>query len=217
MDRGEILQRFESWLDSALVEEEPPQGIPAEILAGDAAAESAATDWFTMWSAMTALTTEVKLQGRAFKQLSEGLAADTERRCRKESLGALLEMRERLLRGLEASRGRQEFRPGLWDRIFARRWRQIEHQAGVAGAMEDGYRMTLAYLEDLLSQLQVQPIECEGKPFDPRRMSAVDVEETDRVADGTVLAVYRAGYECNGELYRPAQVRVAKRLANGGA
>ncbi|HMC58012.1 MAG TPA: hypothetical protein VKJ01_02355, partial [Candidatus Solibacter sp.] len=92
MDRSQILQRFEQWLDSALAEEDPPRGIPAEILAGDPA-ESAPTDWYTMWAAVTALTQEVKLEGRAFKQLSETLAAEAERRGRKESLGALLEMR----------------------------------------------------------------------------------------------------------------------------
>jgi len=216
MDRSEILQRFEQWLDSAMAEESPPQGIPAEILAGDAAAESSPTDWYTMWAAMTALTQEVKLQGRAFKQLSETLAADAERRGRKESLGALLEMRERLLRGLEGMRGHQELRPGFWDRIFASRWREIEHALGVVRALEEGYRLSLSHLDDLLFQFQLQPIECAGKPFDPRRMSAVDAEETDRAAEGTVLFVYRAGYEWNGELFRPAQVRVAKKPANGG-
>ena len=40
-------------------------------------------------------------------------------------------------------------------------------------------------------------------------------EETDRAAEGTVVFIYRAGYEWNGEVYRPAQVRVAKRPANG--
>ena len=40
MDRSQILQRFEQWLDSALAEEDPPQGIPAEILAGDQAENS---------------------------------------------------------------------------------------------------------------------------------------------------------------------------------
>jgi hypothetical protein len=91
MDRSEILQRFEQWLDAALAGEAPPQGIPAELLAADTAPESSPTDWHTMWEAMTALTQEVKLQGRAFKQLSETLAAEAERRGRKESLGALLE------------------------------------------------------------------------------------------------------------------------------
>jgi hypothetical protein len=216
MDRSEILQRFEQWLDTAMAEEGPPQGIPAEFLAGDAASQNAPTDWYTMWAAMTALTQEVKLQGRAFKQLSENLAADAERRGRKESLGALLEMRERLLRGLDGVGGRDLLRPGFWDRIFTRRWREVEHALGVVRAMEEGYRLSLGYLDDLLFQFQIQPIECEGRQFDPRRMNAVDVEETDRAAEGTVLVVYRAGYEWNGELFRPAQVRVAKRPGNGG-
>ncbi len=216
MDRSEILQRFEQWLDSAMAEEEPPSGIPAEILAGDTAPENSPTDWYTMWSAMTALTQEVKLQGRAFKQLSENLGTDAERRGRKESLGALLEIRERLSRGLDGVSGREPLRPGFWDRLFPARWRQVEHALGVARAMEDGYRLSLSYLDDVLFQLQVQPIECEGRPFDPRRMNAVDVEETAGAAEGTVLFVYRAGYELNGELYRLAQVRVAKRPANGG-
>jgi molecular chaperone GrpE len=217
MDRSEILQRFEQWLDTAMAEEGPPQGIPAEILAGDTAPESSPTDWYTIWAAMTALTQEVKLQGRAFKQMSESLAAEAERRGRKESLGALLEMRERLLRGVEGVRDRKELRPGFWDRIFARRWRQVEHAIGVVRAMEDGYRLTLGYLDDLLVQFEVHPIDCKGRAFDPRRMNAVDVEETEKAAEGTVLFVYRAGYVWNGELFRPAQVRVAKRPGNGGA
>ena len=216
MDRSEILKRFEQFLDTAMAEEGPPPGIPPEILAGDAALESSLTDWHTIWAAMTTLTQEIKLQGRAFKQLSESVAAEAERRGRKESLGALLEMRERLLRGLKGLRGHEDLRPGFWDRIFTRRWRKVEHALGVVRAMEEGYRLSLGYLDDLLFQFQVQPIECEGRPFDPRRMNAVDVEETGRAAEGTVLFVYRAGYEWNGELYRPAQVRVAKRPGNGG-
>ena len=216
MDRSQILQRFEQLLDTAMAEEGPPLGIPPEILAGDAAPESSLTDWHTIWAAMTTLTQEIKLQGRAFKQLSDSVAAEAERRGRRESLGALLEMRERLLRGLEGLRGHEDLRPGFWDLIFTRRWRKVEHALGVVRAMEEGYRLSLGYLDDLLFQFQVQPIECEGRPFDPRRMNAVDVEETGRAAEGTVLFVYRAGYEWNGELYRPAQVRVAKRPGNGG-
>jgi molecular chaperone GrpE len=92
----------------------------------------------------------------------------------------------------------------------------VEHALGVVRAMEEGYRLSLGRLDDLLTEFQVQTIECEGRQFDPRRMNAVDVEETDRAAEGTVLTVYRPGYEWNGELYRAAQVRVAKRPGNGG-
>jgi hypothetical protein len=215
MDRAEILQRFEQRLDAAMADEDAPPGIPVEILDAGPETESAPTDRYTMWAAMTELTQEVKLQGRSFKQLSESLSADGERRGRKEALGALLEMRERLTRGLEGVRGHEEIRPGLLDRIFVKRWQKIEQALGVIRALEEGYRLSLSHLDDLLLQFGVRPIECEGKPFDPRRMNAVDVEETNLAPEGTVLAVYRAGFEWNGELYRPAQVRVARRPGNG--
>jgi molecular chaperone GrpE len=49
-----------------------------------------------------------------------------------------------------------------------------------------------------------------GDKFDPRVMNAVDIQETDSVPDGSVVEVYRAGYEWNGAVYRTAQVRVAR-------
>jgi molecular chaperone GrpE (heat shock protein) len=41
-------------------------------------------------------------------------------------------------------------------------------------------------------------------------MTAVEVEETAVVPEGTVMGVYRNGYEWEGEVYRPAQVKVAR-------
>jgi molecular chaperone GrpE len=41
-------------------------------------------------------------------------------------------------------------------------------------------------------------------------MTAVDIEETGSVPEGTVVEVYRNGYEWNGEVYRTAQVKVAR-------
>jgi molecular chaperone GrpE (heat shock protein) len=216
MDRNEILRRFEHWLDSALAEEEPPRGIPSGILdasasGAEAGAGNPPVDEYAMWAALTALTQEVKLQGRAFKQMSETLAREAERRSRKEVLDALLETRERLLRGLESAQRREELQPGFLDRIFRDRWRRIQHSLDVVRALEEGYRLSLGYLDDVLDQFHVRAIQCEGCQFDPRVMSAVDMEETDDAEEGTVISVYRTGYEWNGELYRPAQVRVARR------
>jgi molecular chaperone GrpE len=212
IDRDEILRRFEARLDGALAREDAPRGIPEELLAdnGTAAAESA-VDRYQMWAAVTALTQEVKLQGRAFKELSDAVGRDSEARDRKEVLDGLLELRERLLRGAEAIGTREEVRPAFWDRIFRRRWEQIQHALAVVDAMDQGYRLTLKSLDDLLARFEVRPIECKGEPFDSRSMSAVDVEETLDAAEGTVLAVYRTGYEWKGAVYRPAQVRVARR------
>jgi molecular chaperone GrpE len=210
--RGDILRRFEEWLDLALEREEPPPGIPEEILTGtETPAGDAPTDLYTMWAAVTALTQEVKLQGRAFKQLSETLDREYERRGNKRMLDGLLDLRERLLRGLDSVRLHEEPRPAFQDRIFRGRWREIRRAFEVVRALENGYRLTLEGLDDLLKEFEVRPIECEGRPFDPRSMNAVDVEETDEAEEGEVLAVYRTGYERKGEIYRPAQVRVAQR------
>jgi molecular chaperone GrpE (heat shock protein) len=45
----------------------------------------------------------------------------------------------------------------------------------------------------------------------------VDVEETEQAAEGTVVEVYRAGYEWKGEVYRPAQVKVARKPTTASA
>jgi hypothetical protein len=211
IDREEILRRFEARLDAALAREDAPHGIPEELLSGAGnGAEESTVDRFRMWSALTALTQEVKLQGRGFKQLSDTLGRDQEAKSRKEWLDGLLELRERLLRGVEGAGARQRVPPVFWDRIFRRRWEQIRHALAVVDAMDQGYRLSLKSLDDLLVRFEVRPIECKGELFDPRSMSAVDVEETLGVPEGTVVAVYRTGYEWNGAVYRPAQVRVAR-------
>lgn len=215
--RNDILSRFEQWLDSSLAWEQPPPGIPDEILTGEEIpAEEGQTDLYTMWAAVTALTQEVKLQGRSFKQLSETLDKEYEVRGEKQMLNSLLDLRERLLRGLESMRTRAELQPTFVDRIFRSRWLEIQRSLEVVRAMENGYRMTLASMDDLLAGFEVQPIDCLGQPFDPQVMNAVDIEETDDAEEGKVLAVYRTGYERNGEVYRPAQVRVAAQRQRKG-
>jgi molecular chaperone GrpE len=77
-----IMQRFSEWLDDVLAEEQPLEGVAAELLAelrdgrvSDAVGpEAGAYDLHSTWSALTALTQEIKLQGRAFKQLREKMA-----------------------------------------------------------------------------------------------------------------------------------------------
>ena len=79
--RDQIVRRFEKWLDDVLAEEEPLQGIADELFSelegksesGVICAPDNRCDLYSMWSAMTALTQEVKLQGRAFRHLSDKL------------------------------------------------------------------------------------------------------------------------------------------------
>jgi molecular chaperone GrpE len=245
MSREEILRRFEEWLDGALAAEEPPRGVDAEILAALAGASEGrgcpeAADAYSLQAAVTALTQEVKLQGRSFKELNDTLGSqaermtererdllreterrETERRCRKETLGVLIDLRDRLGRGLESVRASEAETPktveGGWLARVLLRPNQPQPGDDSAGAtlaaLKKGYELGLERLDQTLWDSNAREIPCQGLPFDPRRMNAVDRQESATVPEGTVLEVYRSGYEWNGEVFRPAQVKVSCRPA----
>lgn len=230
IDRDAILRRFETLLDSALAAEAPPAGIDAEILSAVAAGETAEDrrcDSYALWGAITALTQEIKLQGRAFQELNLTLAAqaaerernaqrEAERRCRKEALGALIDLRDRLERGLESACARRGERaaalpPGWWAETFGKRLlAERASESASVDALVRGYELGIERLDQALAESSAIEIRCLGESFDPRRMNAVDSEETGTVPAGTVLEVYRGGYEWNGEVFRPAQVKVSR-------
>lgn len=218
-DRESILRSFAHFLDEALVREDAPQGIPAELL--DEPTAPPEGDLYAVQAALTALTQEVKLQGRSFKQLSETVApvagmgpalesavGQAHRQARCEVLDLLLDLRDRLLRGEDTARSTAAaiVKPRRW-------WQRKESPSyrDVVAALREGYALTLGRLEEALVIYGVSEIECTGSPFDASVMHAIGIEETDTVPEGTVVAVLRRGYEWNGEVYRPADVRVARR------
>jgi molecular chaperone GrpE len=251
-DRAEIVRRFEALLDSALVTEDTPPGIDAAILesllndypgtSGDSTGDRRC-DSYALWAAMTALTQEIKLQGRAFQELNRTLTAqaekiaeelravyadrertqrrETERRCRREALGTLIDLRDRLGRGRESVRVREAEvaaagRAGWFARVFSHRNTGAATEAmSSLGALIRGYELGIERLDQTLEEFNAREIRCQGELFDPHRMNAIDSEESAAVPPDTVLEVYRSGYEWDGEVFRPAQVKVAR--APGGA
>lgn len=232
LEREEILRRFEVWLDGVLAAEEPPQGITAELLSSLAAETEVSAngrcDLYSIWAAVTALTQEIKLQGRSFKQLSETLAplADlapqlpemqrqAQEDARREMLDVLLDLRDRLGRGLEAARiSRAKMRESLessWAARLLARHKALRQAFESVAALQEGCGLSLGRLNEVLAQFDVREIVCQGEPFDPSSMHAVDVVESEQAAEGTVVEVYRAGYEWKGKVYRPAQVKVARK------
>lgn len=229
--RETILRGFEVWLDEVLARGEPPQGMIAELMraleSGDSLpAIEGQCDLYSLWSAMTALTQEVKLQSRTFKQLKDTLVQvldaaqesgrqEMERRVRREQIDLLLDLRDRLGRGIEMVR-RTVAEPASPTRfsklaLWLAKWRRDQKQTqDRLAALDKGYTLTLDRLEQALGDYRLSPILCEGERFDPHRMTAVEVEETAIVPEGTVMGVYRNGYEWEGEVYRPAQVKVAR-------
>jgi molecular chaperone GrpE len=62
---------------------------------------------------------------------------------------------------------------------------------------------------DALSRLGVEPIPADGELFDPNLHQAVQMVDTDEVADNHVIDELQRGYRIKDRLLRPAMVRVA--------
>jgi molecular chaperone GrpE (heat shock protein) len=243
IERDEILRRFEALLDSALTEEEPPGGIDAQVLslvmAGGSENSNQRGDSYTLWTAMTALTQEIKLQGRAFQELNHTLTAqtekmtdelrsvyaerertlqrDAERRSRREALRPLIDLRDRLGRGLasvQASQDQMARNPrfGWWARVLGKQ--AADPSASLVEALVRGYELAVERLDQTLDEFNVREICRQGESFDSRSMNAIESEESATVAPGTVLEIYLNGYEWNGEIFRPAQVKVSREPAS---
>ena len=247
-EKQALIDRFTVLVDQALASEEPPEGIAPEIW--DELSQNAAEDpgQYGLWAAMTSLTQEVRLQGRAFKQLddtllplrdqmqghlsnheetsaqaremaeqavqiasqrAQDLRREAEDRCRAELLSTLLDVHERLGRGIESCRASRQS-------IVLPRFgwlaggKELKQALEALESLEDGYVLGIQSLEEQLQRHHVQTIDCQGCPFEPSIMNAVAVEETRSHPEGTVLEVLRPGYTCKGTVFRVAQVKVAR-------
>ncbi len=66
-------------------------------------------------------------------------------------------------------------------------------------------------VSDALKKLGLEPMEAEGKKFDPNLHHAVDKQETMELDEDIVLSEYQKGYYWKGRLLRPAMVKVSVR------
>ncbi len=89
---------------------------------------------------------------------------------------------------------------------------QCVRQQPDAQTLDQGVRLALRALLNAFRHYELERIEGDGMPFDPRYHEASVVTETDRVPPGTVLETLRAGYLLAGDLVRPAMVRVSKEM-----
>lgn len=226
--REQILQKFANWLDDVLAEEENPSSIPVDLLEKfqeELGSNEEENDLYSIWSALTALSHETKLQGRAFKQLNETILAQEKTRQRdakkyalEKVLDVLLDMRDRLTRGYNLVQENLEDQgsqsKGNWfTNLFADD--KANEQLKVIESMKQGYHLTLMRLNDELKRLGIQEIQCLGQSFNPQTMRAVEIEDRSDVKDGSVLEVYRTGYSKNGRNLRPAEVKVARVTSKG--
>lgn len=258
--RERILRQFTTWLDDVLQGERPVEGIAAQVLeqlqtepAGCAPDEAeAGCDLYSLWSVVTAMVEETRLQGRAFKQLHDSLGPmrelvgsvdatlqryagsldqqdqrineSTRQAVLKDVLATLIDVRDRLIRGADSAHTWLErTQPAPRSGLATRLWRRIfPPPAGVSTRHEEavrsllkGYNLGQEVVDEALLRFGVHPMECLGRPFDPGTMKAVDIEPQADADDGTVLEIYRPGYWWNQDVYRPAEVKVARRRPAG--
>jgi molecular chaperone GrpE (heat shock protein) len=212
--RARLHELVGRWLDELDTPEPPPEGEAPEVLAG----AQEAPDLFTLLGQLVALTREVQLQGRATNRLHAELSAamdrlsqgqsltparpiaEARREGRHEVIGELLDVRDRLTRGLDEAQRRLAALRGLRARLG---------QRPVLEALVEGTALARERLDDALRRLDVHAIACHGEPFDPTLMRAVEVVQVAAAPPGTVLEVFRPGYTSNGRVLRFAEVKVA--------
>ena len=81
-----------------------------------------------------------------------------------------------------------------------------------ANSLEDvqkGIELIDRQFHDVLSRLGVEPVRAEGE-FDPNLHQAIQMVETDDVADNHIVDELQRGYRLRDRLLRPAMVRVAQ-------
>jgi len=82
-------------------------------------------------------------------------------------------------------------------------------KTGAVEHLREGIQMTASLFLTKLQSVGVEPIPVVGQPFDPNLAEAVGTTKvTDASQDGIVVEELQSGYLIDGQLLRPAQVRV---------
>jgi molecular chaperone GrpE len=79
---------------------------------------------------------------------------------------------------------------------------------GERSAIHSGMTLVLKQLNDFLAENGLQPIEAEGKKFDPNVHEAI-AHESSEFPEGTVIRQTRRGYRFKDRLLRPAGVVIS--------
>jgi molecular chaperone GrpE len=213
-----LIDRFRGYLDMVEDGEEPPDD-PGET-----------ADLFSVLVEMAALRSEVRTESRLVKEALEQFRgvfdslqasqatlqreldrARTETRDQAQSalrplLLDVIDLRDRLVAALTLSAAA---RPRWRDRL----WRR--DRSGVA-AWQEGLRMTLRRLDQVLLDRRVVATQMAGLPLDPRLARAIGTAADSSVAEGTVIKEVRAGFLWDDQVLRTAEVIVSKGDAGKG-
>ena len=169
-----------------------------------------------------ALAEARRIANEALRQRSEtdrDLELKAQREGQRALLSVLIDMRDRLIRGLQSAQAHRKnfgesLKPHWLDRLLGRA-EAFRKYTEAGEALEKGYTLSLDRLEETLDRLGIHEVPCLGRIFDPETMVAVDIADTDEAPAGTVVEVYKTGYLWNGELFHTAQVKVVRARQTG--
>jgi len=88
--------------------------------------------------------------------------------------------------------------------------RALKTEGATAEDFRSGVDLIDRQFHQALEKLGVEPIEAAGKAFDPTFHQAIQMVDTDEVADNHVVDELQRGYRIRDRLLRPAMVRVAQ-------
>ena len=72
-----------------------------------------------------------------------------------------------------------------------------------------GVELIYQRMYETLKRLGLEPIDTQGKRFDPNLHQAIERVPTENAEDQSILGEFQRGYQFKGKLLRPAMVKVA--------
>jgi len=207
-----LLGRFSAYLDT--VEDEPvPPDDPGE-----------AADLYSVFVEVAGLRSEVRTESRLVKEALDQFrdvfdllrtsqasvqqeldraraeAHDRERAALRPLLLDVIDLRDRLLAALKLA---ATVRPGWVDRLLRRK------QTG-GEEWQDGLRMIVRRLDQVLLDRGIVAMQLVGQPLDPRRARVVAISADSSVAEGTIIEEVRTGFLWDDQVLRTAEVVVSR-------
>jgi molecular chaperone GrpE len=208
-----LLDRFSAYLDT----------LPDEAEETGETEETA--DLYAVFVELAALRSEMRTESRLVKDALDqfrGVFATLQTshdtlqreldRARADTAGQAQSSLRPLLLDVIDLRDRLVAALGFAASVRPRHWyaRLLQPEESAGAGWQEGLRMTLRRLDQVLLDRRVVPVQLLGKPFDPRLARVIGTAANRSVAAGTVLEEVRSGFLWDDQVLRTAEVIVSK-------
>jgi molecular chaperone GrpE len=211
-----LLSRFSAYLDTVDDGPAPPDD-PGET-----------ADLYSVFVEVAGLRSEVRTESRLVKEALDQFrdvfdllrtsqtvvqqeldraraeTREKERAALRPLLLDVIDLRDRLVAALKLAATVRPHSPPHWaDRLLRRKQTSGEE-------WQDGLRMIVRRLDQVLLDRGIVAMQLVGQPFDPRRARVVALSPDRSVAEGTVMEEVRTGFLWDDQVLRTAEVIVSR-------